>query len=167
MLYCRVGEDFLRNPVCIQRPTEYFDTGLARLPGTLMALDGILRMCAALCLLYGVLSCAIVYRTVLYCIFLQSACCTAYVPPQDMLVLTHQRAKVALRMDQPLAALQLYSSAAEKHPGDTGLLLGQARIQEAVGQHAHALALYQQVHKRGLSWQLSKICMCKILTIQT
>ena len=66
-------------------------------------------------------------------------------PLQDMLVLTHQRAKVSLRMDQPLAALQLYHSAAEKHPGDTGLLLGQARIQEAVGQHAHALALYQQV----------------------
>jgi tetratricopeptide repeat protein 8 len=64
---------------------------------------------------------------------------------QDMLVLTHQRAKVCLRMDQPLAALQLYSSAAEQHPGDVGLLLAQARIQEAVGQHAQSLSLYQQV----------------------
>lgn len=64
---------------------------------------------------------------------------------QDMLVLTHQRAKVCLRMDQPLAALELYSSAAQQHPGDVGLLLAQARIQEAVGQHAQSLSLYQQV----------------------
>lgn len=63
-------------------------------------------------------------------------------------MLTHQRAKVCLRMDQPLAALELYSSAAERHPGDINLLLGQARIQEAVGQHAHSLALYQQVRTR-------------------
>jgi tetratricopeptide repeat protein 8 len=66
-----------------------------------------------------------------------------------MLVLTHQRAKVCLRMDQPLAALELYSNAAEQHPGNIGLLLGQARIQEAVGQHAHSLALYQQVSTLG------------------
>jgi tetratricopeptide repeat protein 8 len=62
-----------------------------------------------------------------------------------MCVLAHQRAKVCLRLDQPLAALQLYSEAAERHPGDIGLLLGQARVQEAVGQHAAALALYQEV----------------------
>lgn len=64
-------------------------------------------------------------------------------------MLTHQRAKVCLRMDQPLAALELYSNAAEKHPGNIGLLLGQARIQEAVGQHAHSLALYQQASTLG------------------
>lgn len=65
-------------------------------------------------------------------------------------MLTHQRAKVCLRMDQPLAALQLYSQAAAKHPADLGLLLGQARIQQAVGQHTHALALYQQVGRHAL-----------------
>lgn len=76
-----------------------------------------------------------------------SVCCPRLLY-QDMLVLTHQRAKVCLRMDQPLAALQLLSQAAGKHPADINLLLGQAHIQEAVGQHAHALALYQQVRQR-------------------
>lgn len=79
---------------------------------------------------------------------------------QDMLVLTHQRAKVCLRMDQPLAAIELYSSAYQRHPADISLLLGQARIQEALGQHAESLATYQQVRAqpchsaawRGTAW---------------
>lgn len=64
-------------------------------------------------------------------------------------MLTHQRAKVCLRMDQPLGALQLYSQAAQQHPADIGLLLGQARIQEALGQHTYAVALHQQVGVGG------------------
>lgn len=62
-----------------------------------------------------------------------------------MLALAHQHAKVCLRMDQPLAALELLSAAAAAHPADTGLLLAQARVQEAVGQHAAALELHQRV----------------------
>lgn len=60
-------------------------------------------------------------------------------------MLTHQRAKVCLRLDQPLAAAELFAEAARRHPADTSLLLGQARIQEALGQHAASVALYQQV----------------------
>lgn len=65
--------------------------------------------------------------------------------PQDMLVLTHQLAKISTRLDQPLAALSLFSEAAGRHPGDIGLLLGQARLQEGLGNRQAALALYHQV----------------------
>ncbi|WIA20159.1 hypothetical protein OEZ85_006009 [Tetradesmus obliquus] len=64
---------------------------------------------------------------------------------QDMLVLTHQLAKISTRLDQPLAALSLFSEAAGRHPGDIGLLLGQARLQEGLGNRQAALALYHQV----------------------
>eukprot|EP00879_Flechtneria_rotunda_P021995 GHRR01023196.1.p1 GENE.GHRR01023196.1~~GHRR01023196.1.p1 ORF type:complete len:416 (+),score=162.18 GHRR01023196.1:766-2013(+) len=64
---------------------------------------------------------------------------------QDMLVLTHQLAKIALRLDQPLSALQLYTEAAGRHPNDVGLLLGQARVHEALGHRQEALELYQKV----------------------
>jgi hypothetical protein len=63
-----------------------------------------------------------------------------------MLVVAHQRAKVALRWDQPLAALALFKEVALRQPvTDVGLLLGQARILEAMGNQQDALALYQQV----------------------
>lgn len=61
-----------------------------------------------------------------------------------MIVLTHQLAKISMRLDQPLAALSLYSEAAERHPADIGLLLGQARVHEALGHRQEALSLYQQ-----------------------
>lgn len=64
-------------------------------------------------------------------------------------MLTHQLAKVSLRLDQPLAALALYSEAASRHPGDVGLLLGQARVQEALGHRQEALSLYQQVGRQA------------------
>eukprot|EP00775_Hariotina_reticulata_P012139 gene12139-12277_t len=65
---------------------------------------------------------------------------------QDMLAVTNQRAKVALRWDQPLAALALFKEAAQRQAlPDVGLLLGQARIHEALGNQQEALALYQQV----------------------
>lgn len=64
-------------------------------------------------------------------------------------MLAHQQAQVCLAIDQPLAALELYAAAAQRHPADTSLLLAQARIQEALGQHAHSLALHQQVCVRG------------------
>jgi hypothetical protein len=66
---------------------------------------------------------------------------------QDMLVLTHQLAKISTRLDQPLAALALFSDAAARHPGDIGLLLGQARLQEGLGNRQQALQLYQQVRR--------------------
>jgi hypothetical protein len=62
-----------------------------------------------------------------------------------MLVLTHQLAKISTRLDQPLAALALFSEAAARHPGYIGLLLGQARLQEGLGNRQQALQLYQQV----------------------
>jgi hypothetical protein len=64
---------------------------------------------------------------------------------QDMLVLTHQLAKISTRLDQPLAALELFAEAAARHPGDIGLLLGQARLQEGLGNRQAALQLYHQV----------------------
>ena len=54
-------------------------------------------------------------------------------------------AKVPLRMDQPAAALQLYSQAMQQHPGDILPLLGAARVHDAMNESAQALQLYKQV----------------------
>lgn len=54
-------------------------------------------------------------------------------------------AKVHLRLDQPTAALALYSEAAARQPWEPGLLLGAARVKDMMGQGEEALALYQQV----------------------
>jgi hypothetical protein len=64
---------------------------------------------------------------------------------QDMISLVLQLCKVWLRLDQPTAALEAYGGAAERHPGDTGLLLGSARVHEALDQSEKALELYHQV----------------------
>jgi tetratricopeptide repeat protein 8 len=54
-------------------------------------------------------------------------------------------AKVHLRLDQPTAALVVYSDAAARQPWEPGLLLGAARVRDALGQGEAALGLYQQV----------------------
>ncbi|KAF8055912.1 Ttc8 [Scenedesmus sp. PABB004] len=64
---------------------------------------------------------------------------------QDMVAVVHQRAKVSLRLDQPLAALALFEEAAARHPGDVSLVLGQVRVQEALGRRDEARELYEQV----------------------
>lgn len=56
--------------------------------------------------------------------------------------------KVHLRLDQPTAALSLYGDAAARQPWEPGLLLGAARVHDAMAQGDAALALYQQVGRR-------------------
>jgi tetratricopeptide repeat protein 8 len=64
---------------------------------------------------------------------------------QDMVVLSLELCKVFLRLDQPTAALQQYAAASERHPGDIALLLGAARVHDALDQTEEALAIYHQV----------------------
>jgi hypothetical protein len=55
-----------------------------------------------------------------------------------------EAAKVPLRMDQPAAALELYTRAMQQHPGDILPLLGAARVHDAMNESAQALQLYKQ-----------------------
>ena len=63
--------------------------------------------------------------------------------------------KVLLRLDQPTAALQQYAAASERHPGDIALLLGAARVHDALDQTEEALASYHQVRRTHYMRQLS------------
>ena len=53
--------------------------------------------------------------------------------------------KVFIRMDQPNTALEWYSKGAEKHPGDTHLLLGIARIYDQLNDMDHGVQFYKKV----------------------
>ncbi|KAI8471721.1 MAG: TRP protein for flagellar function [Monoraphidium minutum] len=62
----------------------------------------------------------------------------------DMVSTALELAKVHLRLDQPTAALALFGDAAARQPWEPALLLGAARVHDAMGQGDAALALYQQ-----------------------
>ncbi|KAG2451608.1 hypothetical protein HYH02_003389 [Chlamydomonas schloesseri] len=53
--------------------------------------------------------------------------------------------KIYLRMDQPNTALEHYTSALGAHPGDSSLLLGVARVYDALGDAEKAVAFYKNV----------------------
>lgn len=53
--------------------------------------------------------------------------------------------KVYLKLDQPLVALDEYSSALERHVGDTTLLLALARVHDMLNQVLKGVGLYKQV----------------------
>jgi tetratricopeptide repeat protein 8 len=54
-------------------------------------------------------------------------------------------ARVCVRMDQPIAALEVLSQSASKHSGDTHLLLAAARIHEAMGELDKAEDMHRRV----------------------
>ncbi|GIL68547.1 hypothetical protein Vafri_21814 [Volvox africanus] len=53
--------------------------------------------------------------------------------------------KIYLRMDQPNTALEHYTSALGAHPGDSSLLLGVARVYDALGDADKAVSFYKNV----------------------
>jgi tetratricopeptide repeat protein 8 len=64
---------------------------------------------------------------------------------QAMVVSHLQLAKVALRLDQPKSALDIYQKGCEKFPSDTSLMLGIARVHDALNEQAEAVAQYKKV----------------------
>ncbi len=62
---------------------------------------------------------------------------------QPMVVSHLQLAKVALRLDQPKNALDIYQKACDKFPSDTALLLGIARVHEALNDQQLAINQYK------------------------
>jgi tetratricopeptide repeat protein 8 len=72
---------------------------------------------------------------------------------QDMVATALELAKVHVRLDQPAAALDLYVEAAGRQAWEPGLLLGAARVRDALGQGEEALALYQQVGSGRAGWR--------------
>lgn len=53
--------------------------------------------------------------------------------------------KVFLRIDQPNRALESYQQASEKFPGEVSLLLGSARIYDALGDSTRAMQQFKKV----------------------
>ncbi|GLC45301.1 hypothetical protein PLESTB_000307000 [Pleodorina starrii] len=53
--------------------------------------------------------------------------------------------KIYLRMDQPNTALEHYTSALGAHPGDSSLLLGVARVYDALGDADKAVSFHKNV----------------------
>lgn len=64
---------------------------------------------------------------------------------QEMVVTYLELAKVYLRLDQPNAALDLYARGSEKFPGDIHLMLGAARVHEALNDLDAAIAIHKRV----------------------
>jgi tetratricopeptide repeat protein 8 len=62
-----------------------------------------------------------------------------------MVVTYLELAKVYLRLDQPIAALDLYTRGSEKFPGDVQLMLGAARVHEALNDLDASVALHKKV----------------------
>lgn len=54
-------------------------------------------------------------------------------------------AKVYVRLDQPLTAMEVYNGALEKFPGETSLLVGIARIHEGLNDLVTAVSYYKDV----------------------
>jgi tetratricopeptide repeat protein 8 len=64
---------------------------------------------------------------------------------QPMVVSHLQLAKVALRLDQPKLALDIYQRAVEKFPSDCAVAIGIARVHDALNEQAQAVAQYKKV----------------------
>ena len=64
---------------------------------------------------------------------------------QPMVVAYLQLAKVALRLDQPKNALDVYTKAIEAFPGDPACMLGIARVHEALNEETEAVAMHKMV----------------------
>ncbi|XP_033630596.1 tetratricopeptide repeat protein 8-like [Asterias rubens] len=64
---------------------------------------------------------------------------------QDMVDTYLYLCKVYVRLDQPLAAIDIYKQGLEKFPGETTLLTGIARIYEGLNDMTNAVKFYKQV----------------------
>lgn len=64
---------------------------------------------------------------------------------QSMVGTTLELARVLERLDQPLAALEVYTSASEAHPGALPAIIGGARLQETLGDGEASLEAYKTV----------------------
>ena len=64
---------------------------------------------------------------------------------QPMIVTFLQLGKVYMRLDQPLAALEVYRTGLDSFPGNVQLLVGVARIQEALGSLSLSAKYYRTV----------------------
>eukprot|EP01029_Cantina_marsupialis_P010012 TRINITY_DN2297_c0_g1_i1.p1 TRINITY_DN2297_c0_g1~~TRINITY_DN2297_c0_g1_i1.p1 ORF type:complete len:508 (+),score=66.95 TRINITY_DN2297_c0_g1_i1:60-1583(+) len=64
---------------------------------------------------------------------------------QDMIVTHLEAAKVYLKIDQPNTVVDMYSIAAERHPGDIQLILGTARTYDMIGDIPKAIQYYKRV----------------------
>eukprot|EP00982_Pelagococcus_subviridis_P008715 30864-Pelagococcus_subviridis.AAC.18 len=72
---------------------------------------------------------------------------------QPMIKTVLQLAKVYIRIDQPAAAMATYVKGAELFPGETSMLLGQARIHDALNDMHLGVPLYKEV----LKWDASNV----------
>jgi tetratricopeptide repeat protein 8 len=64
---------------------------------------------------------------------------------QDMVVTHLELAKVYLKLDQPLKALEIYKKAQAKHPGDTSILLNIARVYDMLNDTQKAAEYFKKV----------------------
>eukprot|EP01012_Entosiphon_sulcatum_P032224 TRINITY_DN40999_c0_g1_i1.p1 TRINITY_DN40999_c0_g1~~TRINITY_DN40999_c0_g1_i1.p1 ORF type:complete len:520 (-),score=63.38 TRINITY_DN40999_c0_g1_i1:878-2437(-) len=64
---------------------------------------------------------------------------------QPMVVTYLELGKTYLKLDQPLAALQLYGQGVEHFPGDTHLLLAIARVHDLLGETDKSAQFYKRV----------------------
>jgi len=64
---------------------------------------------------------------------------------QDMVVTNLELAKIFVRLDQPKTALEVYGRAHEEFPGEVSLMLGMARIYDALNDTPEGVKLYQKV----------------------
>lgn len=71
----------------------------------------------------------------------------------DMITTVLQLAKIYIRLDQPAAAVQAYAKGAEAFPGETSMLLGYARICDALNEMTEGVALY----KKTLFWDAGNV----------
>lgn len=62
-----------------------------------------------------------------------------------MVYVLQELCKVYIRLDQPTAALALYEAASQRQPSNTSLLLGCARIHDALNDVDKGLEVYKQV----------------------
>lgn len=71
----------------------------------------------------------------------------------NMIPTVLQLAKIYIRLDQPFAAIHAYEQGAAAFPGETSMLLGQARICDAMNEMLEGVELYKQV----LRWDASNV----------
>lgn len=64
---------------------------------------------------------------------------------QDMIATSCELAKIFIRLDQPNTALEIYNTALQIHPGDSQLLLGIARVYDALNDMEKGVTFYKNV----------------------
>lgn len=78
---------------------------------------------------------------------------------QNMITTSLELGKIYLRLDQPNTALDNYQKALEQHEGDTALLLGHARVYDALNDLDKGVSFYKQVLKYDSSNAEAMACL--------